>query len=248
MIDLDTILVISAFIAGVLMFLAPCTLPLIPGYIIFISGFKNTPQAKASYKVLGNSVAFILGFSVVFIAFGILLGFVGSSLVHVRLFLAQFGGVAIIILGLLMLQVIRIPFLSKVHITKFPSFVRPGHPTSAFLMGSVFATGWSPCIGPVLASILLLASTKGSVLMGGFLLAVFSLGLAIPFFVTALLLTRVEPLLVTYPHVFKILHEIGAFFIIAVGVLLVTDNFDQLVVYGFRLLDFIGYESLLRFY
>jgi len=132
----------------------------------------------------------------------------------------------------------------KEHKLQMPATLKPGKPSSAFLMGSTFALGWTPCVGPVLASVLLLASTSTSVLEGGFLLGVFSLGLSIPFLATAFLYARASKTIARYAQVSKWISWIGGVFLIFVGVLLLTDNFGLTVEYGYKIFNFFGIEGL----
>lgn len=246
-------LVISAFIAGLLMFLAPCTLPLVPAYLAFISGvkadeFKNPETAKAARRaVMINGIAFILGFTGIFVLFGVVAGLLGSQIAQYRILLAQIGGIFIILFGLMMLGVIKIAPLMSDHKLKMPGFLTPGKPSSAFMIGSTFAFGWTPCVGPVLASILLLASTSTTVFQGGFLLLVFSLGLAIPFLLTAILYARAGAFIARISWVTKWVSYVGGVFLILIGILLMTNNFGLTIEYGYRLFDFINYEALLDY-
>lgn len=183
---------ISAFIAGLLTFLAPCTLPLVPAYLGFISGVSNkdlkdpTRAKEAKRKIILNGLFFILGFFIVFVLFGTLAGVVGQGLTPYRILLTQIGGALVILFGLFMLGVFKIPFLQVQHQMKMPSFLTIGKPSTSVTIGGAFAFGWTPCVGPILGSILLLASTEGSALTGAALLAIFSFGLAVPFVLISL--------------------------------------------------------------
>lgn len=202
--ELSIAIVISSFIAGLITFLAPCTLPLVPAYLGFISGVSNKdledPEKakKAKKKVFKNGLFFILGFSAVFIIFGALFGSLvqilqflgigpttleGEGLLRTRI--GQIGGILVILFGLFMLGVFKINFLRAEKRMKMPKFLEIGKGASSFTIGGAFAFGWTPCVGPILGSILLLASTEGSILQGAILLAFFSLGLAIPFLLIA---------------------------------------------------------------
>lgn len=236
------------------MFLAPCTLPLVPAYLAFISGVKQTgvSDSKAGHKakrqIIKNAIAFILGFSTIFIGFGILAGLFGTFIGEFRGILTQVGGMFIIIFGLMMLNVINIAPLMRDRKLSMPKSLTPGKPISAFLIGATFALGWTPCIGPVLASVLLLASTSTTVFSGGLLLAVFSLGLAVPFLLTAMLYARASETIMRYGNVTKWVSTIGGVFLIFIGVLLLTDNFGLTVEYGYRVFNFFGFEGLFDLY
>ncbi|MEM9336241.1 MAG: cytochrome c biogenesis protein CcdA [Patescibacteria group bacterium] len=250
MIEVSFALVVSAFIAGLLMFLAPCTLPLVPAYLAFISGVKQsdlqdpaTAQA-ARRSILINGFFFVLGFSVVFIAFGMLAGFFGAQIGQFRGLLTQLGGVFIIIFGLMMLNVISIAPLLRERKLQAPAIFKPGNPLSAFVIGATFALGWTPCVGPVLASVLLLATTEATVVSGGLLLAVFSVGLSIPFLLTALLYARATKTIAAIAGITKFVSVVGGVFLIFIGVLLLTDSFGLTVEYGYKLFNFFGFEGL----
>jgi len=246
-------LIISAFIAGLLMFLAPCTLPLVPAYLAFISGvseddLRNPKTAKrAKRAILKNGMMFVLGFTSIFVLFGVAAGFFGAQIAQYRIIFAQIGGVFIIVFGLMMLNVIRIAPLMRDYKMKIPSFLTPGKPSSAYVIGSSFAFGWTPCVGPVLATILLLASTSTTVWQGGFLLLIFSLGLAIPFILTALLYARAGAFISRISGVMKWISYIGGVFLIGLGLLLLTGNFGLTIEYGYRFFDFLNYDALLDY-
>ncbi len=244
--------VISAFVAGMLTFLAPCTLPLVPGYLGFISGvspddIKNSDmQSLVRKKILRNAVFFILGFSLVFILFGAFAGFFGAQLAVYRTWLARIGGVFVIMFGLFMLGVFKFSFLQGTHRLKMPTWLTVGKPTSSMIIGSAFAFGWTPCVGPILGSILLLSTTTGGALQGAFMLAVFSAGLAVPFIVVAFAYASATSYIARASSVLKWVSIVGGVFLVFLGILLVTNNFSLLVEWGFRLLGFIEYDALLN--
>jgi cytochrome c-type biogenesis protein len=248
--EISIAFIVSAFIAGLLMFLAPCTLPLVPAYLAFISGVKQSDVAdtdvghKAKCQIIKNALAFILGFSTIFIGFGILAGLFGSFIGQFRGLLTQAGGVFIIIFGLMMLNVINIAPLMRERKLSMPKSLTPGKPLSAFLIGSTFALGWVPCVGPVLASVLLLASTSTTVFSGGLLLGVFSLGLAVPFLLTALLYAHASETIMRYGNFTKWISSIGGVFLVFLGILLLTDNFGLMVEYGYKVFNAVGFDGL----
>lgn len=246
-------LIISAFIAGLLTFLAPCTLPLIPGYLSFISGVSAEEMQdgeklkRARRKVILNGVMYMVGFSAIFIFFGAVVGFAGTALGPFRLWLARIGGAFVILFGLMMLGAIRMPaFAAKERQPKIP-FFEQGKPLSSLILGAAFAFGWSPCIGPILASILFLAATSTTVFQGAFLLFIFSLGLAVPFLLVAV---GIGSAMKAIRHITPLLNAvtiIGGLFLTFLGVLLITGNFAILISWGYRLLQFINYERLLEY-
>ena len=251
---MDLSLIIPALIAGILTFLAPCTLPLVPGYLGFISGasledIKDPEKAKrARWKIFLNGLFFMLGFSAVFIIMGTLVGFIAASLLApYRLWLGRIGGVFVIIFGLFMLNVLKIPFLMREKQLKAPALFKQGKPLNSFILGSAFSFGWTPCVGPILGSVLLLASTSGSALQGGLLLTVFSAGLAIPFLLIAIGIGSASRYIQNISKYLNIVSVIGGVFLIALGILLVSGNIGLLISYGYKIFQFINYDRLLDY-
>ena len=251
--EIGFIFIISTFFAGILTFLAPRTLPLVPAYLGFISGvdqdaLKNPETARAARrKIFFNGLAFIVGFSLVFIAFGVLAGIAGQALAPYRIWMARIGGILVILFGLFMLGFFKLPFFQSDKRIPIPKWLTLGRPSSSLFIGGTFALGWTPCVGPILGSVLLLAGTSATAVQGGFLLAVFSLGLAIPFLIIALLFSRATRYIDSISKYLKWVSIIGGIFLILLGLLLVTDNFGLTIQYGYELLDFINYDRLLDF-
>ena len=218
---------IAAFLAGLVSFLSPCVLPLVPGYVSLISGVGvdqlKTQESQLLRKVMLNSVAFILGFSVVFIALGAVATEVSQMLSRYRSTLAQVAGVVIILFGLHLTGVFKIKALytdARLHSVKGGST-----PWGAFVIGFAFAFGWTPCVGPVLTVILTLAAGQDSITKGVMLLAIYSMGLAVPFLLTAL---GVERFLRFYSRFRAHMHAIevaSGVLLVALGVLLVIGRF-----------------------
>jgi cytochrome c-type biogenesis protein len=188
---MDLSLLIPAFIAGILTFLAPCTLPLVPGYLSFISGSSMADlqdpakQKKAKIKIFFNGFFFILGFSAVFVILGTLAGVAGAAFAPYRLWLAAAGGVLVIVFGLFMMGALQLSFLTVERQFRVPPIFGRGRPLNSLVLGSAFGFGWTPCVGPILGSVLLLASSSTTALQGAVMLSVFSIGLAIPFLLVA---------------------------------------------------------------
>lgn len=245
---MDYSLIIPAFVAGLLTFLAPCTFPLMPAYLGFISGVSAEEGiVGARKKILLNGLFYVLGFSAVFIIFGVLFGFLGQALVPYRIWLTRAAGIFIILFGLLMLNIFRMPTLSREWQPKLPLGLGQGKPISSFLLGFAFAFGWTPCIGPVLGSILLVASTSSTVLQGGTLLAVFSAGLAIPFLAVAFAWGSAAQYIQKISNYLWIVSLVSGLILIALGVLLLTNNFSLLISWGYWLFRFINYDRLLDY-
>ncbi len=181
---------IAAFSAGLLSFVSPCVLPLVPSYISYITGLSVEQLTDASERVkfkkaiVLNSLLFIAGFSSVFIAFGASASLLGQVLITYQDHIRRFGGALIVLFGLYLLGILNLNFLKMEHRFQFRS--RPAGYVGSFLIGVAFAAGWTPCVGPVLGSILLYASTTDSLVSGVVLLTSYSLGLGLPLFLTAL--------------------------------------------------------------
>ena len=245
-------LAIPAFIAGLITFFAPCTLPLVPAYLGFISGVKSedlqNPETarQARKKVLQNGIMFILGFSIIFVAFGVLIGLIGQNLSTYRDILERIGGLLIIFFGLSMIGFFNISFLQVDKKIPLPSWLNIGNPLSSLVIGGTFALGWSPCIGPILGSILFIAGTSGTALTGGILLSIFSLGMAIPFLLVALLYSRAATGIKAIEKFLPLISKVGGVFLIFLGYLLLTDNFQIFVQWSFEILLFLNYEDSLK--
>lgn len=245
-------LAVSAFIAGILTFLAPCTLPLVPGYLSLISGV-STDETEDEEKLSGarrtiflNGLMYVIGFSAVFIFFGTLAGFAGAALAPWRLWLTRIGGAFVIFFGLFMLGAVRFQFFIKERQLRIPLLAK-GKLSNSLILGSAFGFGWTPCVGPILASILLLASTTATVFEGALLLFIFSLGLAIPFLLIALGIGRAVEVIRRITPLLNAINVIGGIFLIFLGILLITGKFTLLISYGYRLFQFINYERLLDY-
>ena len=250
---MDLSLIIPAFIAGIVSFLAPCTLPLVPGYLGFISGvslsdLRDPAKTKiARRKIFLNGVLYTVGFSLVFIILGSLFGLGGAALVKYRLWLSRIGGVFVIFFGLFMMGVLKLPFLNvEKHVGGIRA-LKPGNPLSSLMFGATFAFGWTPCIGPILGSILTLAASSATVGQGAFLLAVFSLGLAVPFLLIAAGVGSASAYLSKVGKYLNVISIVGGVFLVFLGVLLLTNNLGVWIAYFYRLFDFINYDQLLDY-
>ncbi len=251
---MDFTLVIPVFIAGILTFLAPCTLPLIPGYLGFISGVsmedlkKGKIGKKEKRKVMINGILYVIGFSAVFILLGTIFGVGGIALAKYRLILGRIGGVVIILFGLFMLHIPGLNFMKFMNADKrFHTKLKPGEPASSLIFGATFAFGWSPCVGPILGTVLVLSSNVTTIWQGAFLLAVFSLGLAIPFLLIAASVAHAMDYVKRMSKYLNVISTIGGLFLIIMGVLLVTDNLIVWNAFFYDMFEFIGYERLLDY-
>ncbi len=218
----------AAFLAGILSFLSPCVLPLVPGYISFISGMsleelstQSDKTHKPVYRVLIGAISFILGFSLVFILLGASVTFLGKFMQEYLVWFKRIGGLVIIIFGLHMLQFINIPFLyyqKKIEVKQTVSFNQFLTP---FLIGLAFAFGWTPCIGPILAAILVYAGTQETVGKGIKLLSFYSAGLAVPFLFTALAVNQFYKMSGIIKKYFRIIELVGGSLLLIVGIIMI---------------------------
>ena len=226
---------LTAFVAGIFSFLSPCVLPLVPGYISLISG-SSVEQLRARKEsggvlasVMLHSLFFIAGFSIVFISLGAAASGVGHLMHTYRRALMYVAGALIIVFGLHLTGIIRIKALYAD--TRLHSVGEGKTVWGAFLIGFAFAFGWTPCIGPILATILTIAAGQGTVAKGVLLLTIYSLGLAVPFLLTSLLIDR---FLVFYGKFSRHLHTVEVFsgvLLIVIGLLIFTRHFTILSGY-----------------
>jgi cytochrome c-type biogenesis protein len=228
---------LAAFGAGILSFISPCVLPLVPGYISFVSGvsFDQMQAADAASRaatrrqMLITSLAFVLGFSIVFISLGASATAIGHVLRHQKTILERIAGAVIVIFGLHLAGVFRIKWLDKD--TRVQTSGRPASPIGAFLVGLAFAFGWTPCIGPILGGILAIAGSKNSVGEGVGLLAVYSAGLGIPFLATSLAIDRFFVASKRIRKYYKPIEIVSGALLVVLGVLIFTNRFTILSNY-----------------
>ncbi len=216
-----------AFAAGVLSFTSPCALPLMPGYVSYISaGGTGAAGQQRAGRSLGSALLFVGGFTVVFTALGAGASAASGVLLANRTLLAQVGGVLIIAFGLVVAGVVRVPMLMRER--RFDlSRIRPG-PGGAMPLGMAFAIGWVPCVGPVLASILTLAAAETSVSQGALLLTIYSAGLGLPFIGLAVAASRLGPAVRFLRRRARAVELVGGGLLVAMGVLLVTNQWTRL--------------------
>ena len=218
-----------AFLAGIISFISPCVLPLLPGYLSFISGssvqeIKDGKEVK-NQQMLLTTILFVLGFSTIFTLLGSAFGFAGVFLQNYRQQTQQVGGLIIIAMGLFMIGTLKIPFLYR-EIRFMPKNRKFGA-LSAYPLGMAFAVGWTPCIGPILASIYMLALNAPG--RGASLLLVYSLGLGVPFIISGLLFSRLTNTLDWFKKNSVFIHRFSGATLILVGVLLVAGRWTALV-------------------
>jgi cytochrome c-type biogenesis protein len=223
-----------SFFAGLISFISPCVLPLIPGYVSFICGTTlNELDSKSKNFILKKSLSFSLGFSLVFISLGATATFVGSFLLQNSKILSIGSGVIIILFGIYLLELIKVNFLNKsfgnFNIQYSNKLLFP------FIVGVGFGFGWTPCIGPILGSILAFASMEDSIYKGVSLLSLYSLGLAIPFILSSLMIKRFLIFSKSTKKYLNNIKKISGIILIITGILIVT---GKLQILGFYLIEY----------
>ncbi len=232
----------TAFVAGLASFLSPCVLPLVPAYVGYLGGrtaFEVKGEEPSRWSVFSHGLAFVIGFSLVFILLGIATSALGSVLNVIKNTLEKVGGIVVIIFGLHMTGIWRIPFLQYDTRSQIKPDQSKGY-LSSLLMGIFFSAGWSPCVGPVLGAILTLSLSGGSVFTGGTLLAAYSAGLAIPFLIAALGVGWVTKVIRKYGKALHYLEIIMGIILIIVGSLLFSGLFERLTIYLTRFGNLFG--------
>lgn len=221
-----------AFLAGVLSFLSPCVLPLVPSYVSFITGLSfedltsGINRKKVQYLTITNSLAFILGFSAVFISLGASSSAIGKFLFDYQEWIRIIGGILVIIFGLFVAGFLKMEFLMKDR--KLHLSGKPAGYIGTFIVGMTFAAGWTPCIGPILGTILVYASSKASALYGLKLLAVYSAGLALPFFLSSLAVNSFLSYSKKVLRYMKVVMVISGLLLIIFGIMLLTNRLREL--------------------
>ena len=229
--------IIAALFAGFLSFLAPCILPLIPPYFAWLLGVSQREIQKRNIrlKLFLNSLFLILGFSIVFIALGASASFIGQVLAPHRLLVQKIGGLIIILFGLEFIGFLKIFKNQQVGLVK-KLFLKLSNKTGSFFIGFVFAFAWVACFGPILGSILVLASFQGTLIQGMILLSFYSLGLAIPFLLASLFLGFLMEKIKSFVKIIKWINVFSGLILIILGILLFTDNFYKLVMWFTKIL------------
>ncbi len=224
----ETITFPAAFIAGLLSFFSPCVLPLLPAYFSFITGLsldELTENKKENrQKVIFSTLAYVCGFSFVFILLGASASFLGGLVRDWAWVVRFFGGGVIIVFGLHLLGIINITaleFEKRLHVKE-----KPLHLVGTFFIGMAFAAGWTPCIGPMLTSILFLAGSQETVSQGVLLLAIFSSGMALPFLILSFFIHSILAFMKKTRNLIRILNIVSGLLLIVIGLLLIFGKFD----------------------
>jgi cytochrome c-type biogenesis protein len=234
-VDVRSVSIGLAWLAGVASFLSPCVFALVPAYVGYLGGIATQPGAGAApgrWRVFSHGVAFVIGFSLVFIGLGAAASAVGQMLFDMRGWLGRIGGVIVIIFGLHTMGVINLPFLNadtRRQAAPDPSW---GYISSG-LMGVFFSAGWAPCVGPVLGAVLTLALDSGSLGRGVLLLVAYSAGMAVPFLLAALGIGRVSEWLRRSSRYLRYVSLATGALLVIIGVMLVLGVFQRLAAFGF---------------
>ncbi|MFN4245819.1 MAG: cytochrome c biogenesis CcdA family protein [Brevinematia bacterium] len=235
--------VIVAFFAGVLSFLSPCILPLVLPYISFISGISvyeiklGKIDVRSRSKIVLSTLYFIIGFTLVFILFGIVAGYIGGVLISVKDLLSRIAGLVFIAFGVHLLGIFRIPFLD--YEKRFNISVSGGNFVTSMGIGMAFGFGWTPCIGPILGGILGIAFYSANTWYGALLLATYSLGLSIPFFIVSIFVNSALMILSKLKKLVKLVEIVSGIILILIGIVLLTGNLGLLANYILELFPFL---------
>jgi cytochrome c-type biogenesis protein len=235
--------VLSAFIAGILSFISPCVLPLVPVYLGIMTRntiYKNEKITKSDrIYAFVNSLLFVLGFSIVFIALGSTATFFGQLLKNYLSIIGRVGGAILIIFGLHYVGLFKLPFLNLEKRIQMPSSLKTGYLWS-FLFGIIFSFGWVPCVGMILSAILLLASSMDTFLQGMLLLVVFSAGLGLPFILASIFISFFSNFFKKINRHLNIISIISGIFLIILGILFLLDIMTKALGYMNSWFPFLG--------
>jgi len=218
--------ILIAFSAGLLSFLSPCVLPLIPSYVTFITGLSLDDVQNARRTALVHGTLFVLGFTLIFLAMGAGATMLGQATLRYRDWISRIGGVIIIIFGLYLLGVLNIGFLSRER--RFHVADKPVGYLGTVMVGIAFGAGWTPCLGPILGSILVYTSSQADLARGMWLLLAYSLGLAVPFLLSAVAIDRFSAFFQRMRKQMVWVSRVSGVMLIVIGALLVTNYFTIL--------------------
>jgi cytochrome c-type biogenesis protein len=232
--------VVAAFAVGFVSFISPCVLPLVPGYLSTISGvsFADIQEGRGRAKVLGPALLFCLAFTAMFVALGMSATGLGQTLNDHRAVLRQISGVVIALMGVLFIGTLFIPLFNREW--RPEQLMRRAHTGGPLIAGVAFAVAWLPCTGPTLGAILTAASTKSTVGEGGVLLAFYALGLAVPFMLSALAFSTFSGVFKFFRNHFRAITFVSGVVLIAMGVLLYTNELTRLNAEALQAMDDLG--------
>ncbi len=228
--------VVTAFLAGLVSFVSPCVLPLVPSYLSFLTGtsledLKTQDSAAARGRVIAHAVAFVCGFTLIFVLIGLSASAIGGVFTNNKRIIEIAGGLVIVVLGLQMMGILRIPALAMDK--RFHVRSRRQSLAISFLVGLGFAAGWSPCIGPILSGIILLASQE-QIPQAAFLLFAYSMGLAIPFLITAAAITQSLGALNRIKRFLPAIEATSGAILVATGIVVATDQFTRVAGFFYQ--------------
>jgi cytochrome c-type biogenesis protein len=223
---------IIAFVAGVISFLSPCVLPIIPGFLAYLAGASlEAPGRAGRWAIFLNSLIFVLGFSAVFAVLGVLLNTLLEAVAYeAQVWLARIGGMVVIFFGLYLMGLIRVSFLEREHKFRVTKKFGSRYLTS-FVFGAAFAAGWTPCVGAALGAILGLAATEPGVAL--YLLFAYSLGLGIPFLVVGIFAAQASNIINRYAHILRYVNILFGAILVALGVLVFTQSLNLIANFDF---------------
>jgi len=230
MFEIANISILTAFLAGIVSFLSPCVLPLVPGYLSFVTGKSleeiDKADMKTRFAVMGHSLNFIFGFTLVFLILGASASNVGQFFQSIRFEANLIAGAIIIIFGLHMMGAFKLALLNRD--VRLNLNWAQGKPFGTFILGMAFAFGWTPCIGPILGGILTLGASSGAVGQGTALLFIYSMGLAIPFLLVALFASSLMPRLRKFGQFGRYVHQLAGVVMTLIGLAMMTGTLGQL--------------------
>jgi len=224
----------AAFGAGLLSLLSPCVLPLLPTYAAWMTGTSLGDTRRRKHSMMRNGLLFVLGFSAVFMALGASASMIGDWVHDSRVWIARIGGIVLLVFGLHMLGVFRIGWLDRTAQVNMPQRMQAGTGAGSLVVGIAFGASWTPCIGPILASILTLAASSARPGDGVTLLGVYSLGLAVPFLLSTLFIERFLQHRRRITSWLPVIERVSAVLVIGIGVLMLTGMFDRLAEWAGR--------------
>lgn len=209
---------IVTFLEGIASFISPCVLPMLPVYISYFTG----QEYEKKHKALINSIAFVTGFSIVFILLGVLASSIGNIILQYQNIIKILFGIVIVIFGLNMMETIKIPFLNKTLKPKIKK--KEFNFITSILFGMLFSIGWTPCVGAFLGSALMIASTEGQIIKGSILLLCYSIGLGIPFIISSILIEKLKNIFTWIKEHYKIINIISSVFLIIIGIIMIAQG------------------------
>lgn len=217
--------ILASLFAGILTFISPCILPLIPAYITLITGLsiKELENKNKLFKILTYSLTFVLGFSTIFVLLGLSITFLSNFIFNNKTIFQVVGAIIVIIFGIHLTGIFRIKFLYK-QFSLIDKINKKINYISVYLMGATFAISWTPCVDPILASILLLASNQETIYRGTLLLIIYSLGLGIPFILTAIFINKFLTIFNYLKKYYKLIEIFSGILLIVIGILILSNN------------------------